>query len=75
MKMQDNEFDELFRSRLDSFETEPSVDVWEKVDRLAAALLQHGQLVSWNGLKGFLPERDPRICEIAGITSLLSRTP
>jgi hypothetical protein len=32
MKMQDNEFDELFRSRLDNFETEPSANVWEKVD-------------------------------------------
>jgi hypothetical protein len=32
MKMQDYEFDELFRSRLDSFETEPSANVWEKVD-------------------------------------------
>jgi hypothetical protein len=32
MKMQDNEFDELFRSRLDSFETEPSAEVWKNVD-------------------------------------------
>ncbi|SRR5260221_1987070 len=32
MKMQDNEFDELFRSGLDNFEAEPSLDVWEKVD-------------------------------------------
>lgn len=32
MKMQDNEFDELFRSRLDNFEAEPSIDVWEKVE-------------------------------------------
>ncbi|HEY2583317.1 MAG TPA: hypothetical protein VGI43_16010 [Mucilaginibacter sp.] len=32
MKMQDSEFDELFRSKLDNFETEPSGDVWENID-------------------------------------------
>ena len=28
MDMQDNEFDELFRSKLDEFEMEPSAKVW-----------------------------------------------
>jgi hypothetical protein len=41
--------------------------VWEKVDRLAAALLEHGQLVAWNGLKEFLPERDLTVCAMLGI--------
>jgi hypothetical protein len=43
-------------------------DVWERVDRLAATLDQHGQLVAWNGLKEFLPEPNPKVYEIAGIT-------
>jgi len=30
--MQDNEFDNLFRSKLDGFETEPSVNVWQNID-------------------------------------------
>jgi hypothetical protein len=33
MDMQDKEFDELFHSKLDDFETEPSPAVWEGVDR------------------------------------------
>ena len=32
MKMQDKEFDDLFRSKLDNFETEPSVQVWTNID-------------------------------------------
>lgn len=32
MNMQDNEFDKLFRSKLDGFETEPSVSVWQNID-------------------------------------------
>jgi hypothetical protein len=31
MKMQDNEFDKLFSSKLNNFEVEPSADVWERV--------------------------------------------
>src|ERR1700733_1140743 len=31
MKMQDNEFDELFRSRLNDFEVGPSHDVWKTI--------------------------------------------
>ncbi len=30
--MQDKEFDNLFRSKLDGFETEPSANVWEGID-------------------------------------------
>lgn len=30
--MQDNEFDNLFRSKLDGFETEPSISVWQHID-------------------------------------------
>ena len=30
--MQDNEFDNLFRSKLDDFEAEPSVNVWPNID-------------------------------------------
>lgn len=30
--MQDNEFDNLFRSKLDDFETEPSANVWQHID-------------------------------------------
>jgi hypothetical protein len=41
--------------------------VWEKVSQLAVALLKHGRLVAWNGLKEFLPERDAIVCKIAGI--------
>jgi hypothetical protein len=44
-------------------------DVWKKVDRLAAALLQSGRLVAWDGLTEFLPERDLRACEMVGIAS------
>jgi hypothetical protein len=44
-----------------------SPDVWKKIDRLAVALLQHGELVAWNGLKEFLPERDFQVCEMVGI--------
>jgi hypothetical protein len=43
-------------------------DVWEQVNRLAAVLLTHGQLFDWNGLREFLPERDPIVCKMAGIT-------
>ncbi len=32
MEMQDNEFHELFRSKLDDFEMEPSSNVWESID-------------------------------------------
>src|SRR5947209_8023399 len=32
MKMQDSEFDELFRSKLDNFETEPSNNVWQNIN-------------------------------------------
>jgi hypothetical protein len=42
-------------------------DVWEKVSRLAIALLKHGELVSWDGLKEFLPEHDIEVCELVGI--------
>jgi hypothetical protein len=31
MEMQDNEFDELFRSKLDKFEAEPSANVWPEI--------------------------------------------
>jgi hypothetical protein len=31
MEMQDNEFDELFRSKLDNFEAEPSAGVWDGI--------------------------------------------
>jgi hypothetical protein len=31
MKMQDNEFDELFRSKWDDFEVQPSADVWNGI--------------------------------------------
>lgn len=31
--MQDSEFDELFRSKLDNFETEPSHGVWQNINR------------------------------------------
>ena len=30
--MQDKEFDDLFRSKLDNFETEPSAEVWQNID-------------------------------------------
>ena len=33
MEMQDKEFDELFNSRLNDFELEPSADVWQNIDR------------------------------------------
>jgi hypothetical protein len=32
MNMQDNEFDDLFRSKLDNFEVEPSAQVWQNID-------------------------------------------
>lgn len=32
MNMQDKEFDDLFRSKLENFETEPSAQVWQNVD-------------------------------------------
>jgi hypothetical protein len=32
MNMQDKEFDDLFRSKLDNFEAEPSTQVWQNVD-------------------------------------------
>jgi hypothetical protein len=32
MKMQDKEFDDLFRSKLDNFEIEPSAEVWSNID-------------------------------------------
>src|ERR1700744_1830410 len=32
MNMQDKELDNLFRSKLDDFETEPSAKVWENID-------------------------------------------
>ncbi len=32
MEMQDKEFDELFRSKLDNFEAEPSAGVWTRVE-------------------------------------------
>jgi hypothetical protein len=32
MNMQDNEFDDLFKSRLDNFEIEPSAQVWQNID-------------------------------------------
>lgn len=32
MNMQDNEFDDLFRSRLDNFEVEPSARVWQNIN-------------------------------------------
>jgi hypothetical protein len=32
MEMQDNEFDDLFRSKLDGFEMEPSANVWQGVN-------------------------------------------
>lgn len=33
MEMQDNEFDQLFNSKLNDFEIEPSAEVWQKVNR------------------------------------------
>ncbi len=30
--MQDKEFDDLFRSKLGDFETEPSAQVWQNID-------------------------------------------
>src|ERR1700743_2371629 len=32
MNMQDKEFDDLFRSKLDNFEIEPSAQVWQNID-------------------------------------------
>jgi lipopolysaccharide export LptBFGC system permease protein LptF len=32
MKMQDNEMDDLFRSKLDDFETQPSPRIWEHIE-------------------------------------------
>jgi hypothetical protein len=32
MNMQDKEFDDLFRSKLDNFEVEPSAQVWQNID-------------------------------------------
>jgi hypothetical protein len=32
MNMQDNEFDDQFRSKLDNFEIEPSAQVWQNID-------------------------------------------
>src|SRR6202000_130182 len=32
MNMQDKEFDDLFRSKLDNFEMEPSARVWQNID-------------------------------------------
>jgi len=32
MNMQDNEFDDLFRSKLDNFEIEPLAQVWQNID-------------------------------------------
>jgi hypothetical protein len=32
MNMQDKEFDDLFRSKLDNFETEPSAQIWTNID-------------------------------------------
>ena len=32
MNMQDKEFDDLFRSKLDNFEMEPSAQVWQNID-------------------------------------------
>jgi hypothetical protein len=43
------------------------IEVWEQISRLADALLKHGHLVSWDGLNEFLPEREPKTCEMAGI--------
>ncbi|MGY3215152.1 hypothetical protein [Mucilaginibacter sp. HD30] len=33
MEMQDREFDQLFNSKLNDFELEPSADVWQNIDR------------------------------------------
>lgn len=43
-------------------------EVWERVDRLAAALLQCDQLLAWDGLGEFLPEGDRNVCELVGIS-------
>jgi hypothetical protein len=43
-------------------------EVWERVDRLAAALLQRDQLLAWDGLDEFLPEGDRGVCEMVGIS-------
>ena len=43
-------------------------DVWEKVERLAGALLECDQLFAWIGLAEFLPEVDPRAWEMVGIS-------
>src|ERR1700754_2177609 len=32
MNMQDKEFDDLFQSKLDNFEMEPSAQVWQNID-------------------------------------------
>jgi hypothetical protein len=50
-------------------------DIWEKVDRLARALLQRDLLFAWDGLAEFLPDRDPTLCEIVGLSPGTSRLP
>jgi len=45
MNTQDNEFDNLFRSKLDGFETEPSVNVWQNIDAGLHAGNRRGLLV------------------------------
>lgn len=42
--------------------------VWEKVEGLAAALLECDELFAWIGLAEFLPEGDRRVWEMVGIS-------
>ena len=47
MDMQDKELDELFRSKLDDFEQEPSARVWPGISAGLVATKRRTALVSW----------------------------
>jgi cytoskeletal protein RodZ len=50
MKMQDKEFDDLFRSKLDNFEMEPSAKVWQNIDTGLDGKKKKGSLFTLLGI-------------------------
>jgi hypothetical protein len=47
MDMQDKEFDELFRSKLDAFEQEPSDNVWPEISAALASSKRRKRSTAW----------------------------
>ncbi len=50
MNMQDKEFDDLFRSKLDNFEMEPSAQVWQNIDAELDGKKKKGSLFTLFGI-------------------------